>query len=165
VENFIAIIFLVFRVAMIGSLYGFLAWAIWVLWRDFRVGSNMDRDNIQPTECIGLFDLDKKRFHLLTSQSIILGRDQNCDFYIDDNSVSAKHARLSYHHNQWCVEDLDSKNGTYLNHGMLSGVVALTSGDTIHVGNRNYEIILNHDVDDRKIHDEKFNDTKGLFSH
>ena len=102
----------------------------------------MDKGVLQSNEFLGLFDLDNKRFHLFTDQPIILGRDPNCNLHIDDNSVSAKHAKLSYQHMQWWVQDLGSKNGTYINHGMLSEAVALTSGDIIQIGKRNYEIVL-----------------------
>jgi pSer/pThr/pTyr-binding forkhead associated (FHA) protein len=51
-----------------------------------------------------------------------------------DDTVSARHARLSYHHNQWWVEDLQSRNGTYLNDERVSVPTVIVSGDELRYG-------------------------------
>ena len=157
-ENFFAIVVLIIRIAIVGSLYGFLAFAIWVLWQGLKAGTKTDRDILKPVEFLGLFNQENKRIQLLTEQQITIGRDPNCNLHIDDNSVSAKHARLSYQHQQWWLQDLDSKNGTYLNHDILSEAVALTSGDIISVGQTNFEVILRSNEDELRIPVDKFND-------
>lgn len=43
---------------------------------------------------------------------VTLGRAGGCDLVIDDDSVSAQHARLEWAEGQWRVTDLGSVNGT-----------------------------------------------------
>lgn len=47
----------------------------------------------------------------------IIGRDPGCDIVLPDPFVSRKHARIFYREDQdkWYIEDLGSKNGTYVN--------------------------------------------------
>jgi peptidoglycan lytic transglycosylase D len=43
-----------------------------------------------------------------------IGRGQDCDLQFADTQVSTNHARVSWNDNQWWIEDLGSKNGTYV---------------------------------------------------
>ena len=47
----------------------------------------------------------------------IIGRDPGCDIVLPDPFVSRKHAKIFYSEEQgtWFIEDLGSKNGTYVN--------------------------------------------------
>ena len=71
--------------------------------------------------------------HFIQSE-ITLGRDRMCDIPVADETVSARHARLTYHHNQWWLEDLNSTNGTRLNQALITSPTVLTSEDEIDVG-------------------------------
>lgn len=46
--------------------------------------------------------------------SIVVGRSRDCDVVIDEVSVSARHARLSWANKRIRVEDLGSANGTFV---------------------------------------------------
>ncbi|MFU8774027.1 MAG: FHA domain-containing protein, partial [Anaerolineales bacterium] len=46
----------------------------------------------------------------------------------------AQHARLSFHHNQWWIEDMGSKNGTFLNQQFVATPLVVTSGDELLFG-------------------------------
>jgi pSer/pThr/pTyr-binding forkhead associated (FHA) protein len=65
---------------------------------------------------------------------ITLGRDPVCDIPVADETVSARHARLVYHHNQWWVEDVNSTNGTRLNQVRITTPTVITSADVIELG-------------------------------
>ncbi len=56
----------------------------------------------------------KKNFRLSDDPAII-GRHPECSIQIDDGSVSRHHARVTSDDGIWFVEDLDSRNGTFLN--------------------------------------------------
>ena len=72
--------------------------------------------------------------HFLQSE-ITIGRNPNCDFPIVDEAVSAHHARISYHHSQWWLEDLSSTNGTFIGKNQLTVPTVLITSDQFKCGN------------------------------
>jgi DNA-binding winged helix-turn-helix (wHTH) protein len=64
----------------------------------------------------------------------ILGRDENVAVRIDAPGVSRRHARIVVTEHQVTLEDLGSKNGTYLHEERLQAPVALRDGDTFRLG-------------------------------
>jgi hypothetical protein len=75
--------------------------------------------------------LKSQRWQL--SQTIVLGRESTCDVTIVDRQISRFHARLTPTSEGVILEDLGSKNGTYLNSALLSAPVVLQDGDVISV--------------------------------
>jgi pSer/pThr/pTyr-binding forkhead associated (FHA) protein len=65
---------------------------------------------------------------------VSIGRDMVCDCCLDDKTVSSQHARFSFHHNQWWLEDQGSTNGTFLNQETVTSPVVVTQGDQLRVG-------------------------------
>ena len=65
----------------------------------------------------------------------ILGRGTDSLVWIDAQSVSRRHARVMVASGLATLEDLGSKNGTYVNGIRLSSVVALRDGDELRIGN------------------------------
>src|SRR5262245_29503619 len=64
----------------------------------------------------------------------ILGRDPDTVVWIDLNSVSRRHARIVVRGETATIEDLGSRNGTYVQGEKIETPRALTNGDTIKVG-------------------------------
>ena len=65
----------------------------------------------------------------------ILGRDHLVSGWIDDSTVSRRHARISVSGKTAEIEDLGSKNGTFVNGKRVGGRrVRLSDGDQIQVG-------------------------------
>jgi pSer/pThr/pTyr-binding forkhead associated (FHA) protein len=63
-----------------------------------------------------------------------IGRDGvSCDFVLDDDSVSARHARIKHERGQFVLYDLASTNGTRLNGDRIQRA-ALVDGDEIALG-------------------------------
>ena len=63
-----------------------------------------------------------------------IGRDGlACDFVLDDDSISAQHARIKEERGQFILYDLASTNGTLLN-GRRIERSALVDGDIIGIG-------------------------------
>jgi sigma-B regulation protein RsbU (phosphoserine phosphatase) len=60
-----------------------------------------------------------KRF-VLGSEPAIIGRHPDCDVPIDDGSVSRHHAQVTLEEGQYFVQDLNSRNGTYLNNQQIN---------------------------------------------
>jgi len=74
------------------------------------------------------------RSHTITSQSVIIGRDQGLDLQVDQEQVSRQHARLTWTGNAWVLEDLNSSNGTFVNGRRIHGSVNVRPGDKIGIG-------------------------------
>jgi len=64
----------------------------------------------------------------------ILGRDPDTVVWIDLNSVSRRHARIVVRGETATIEDLGSRNGTYVQGERVETPRALASGDTIKIG-------------------------------
>jgi hypothetical protein len=64
----------------------------------------------------------------------VLGRDPDCAIPIDDATVSRHHARIVIVGGDAALEDLGSKNGTWLRGARLAGSETLRDGDAIRVG-------------------------------
>ncbi len=64
----------------------------------------------------------------------VLGRDPSAAVSIDNATVSRHHARIVIHGNRAALEDLGSKNGTWLKGGRIETSELLSDGDEIRVG-------------------------------
>ncbi len=62
-----------------------------------------------------------------------IGRDPECDIVIADRQVSRFHARLTRNRESVTVEDLGSKNGTYVNGERIEGEHVLEDGDVLQI--------------------------------
>jgi len=77
---------------------------------------------------------------------LLLGRDSDCDIVIPMRQVSRQHARISKREDGTVVEDLNSKNGTYVNGHHIEEVVRLEEGDEIQVSLAQHFIYLSSDA-------------------
>jgi hypothetical protein len=64
----------------------------------------------------------------------LLGRDDDVAVWLESPTVSRHHARISVAGGEARVEDLDSKNGTYVRGERLAASSALSDGDEIRLG-------------------------------
>ena len=140
-------IILALRLMMALALYGFLGWALFVLWRDVQKQgfslANRRVPGISLTVRTGSGTSITKNF---TQPEITLGRDPGCEVPLMDDAVSTRHAQLTYHHGQWWLDDLVSTNGTGLNSIMVTMPTVLTSGDEIQCGDTHIVVNLSTDV-------------------
>lgn len=137
------LIVLVFRILLALALYGFLGWAFWAIWLDLKqTGSQTPLSQIRTIRLEGKVKGQVPFFKSFSQPEVILGRDQACDITLEDESVSAHHAKLSFHHGQWWLEDLTSTNGTRLNRFKLTTATVVTSGDEIKCGKAHLTVNL-----------------------
>jgi len=64
----------------------------------------------------------------------VIGRDDGAILWIDDNSVSRRHARIVVDGEEAVLEDLGSKNGTLLRGERIESPVRLVDEDLITIG-------------------------------
>ena len=65
---------------------------------------------------------------------LVIGRSSRADLTLTDNAVSREHAKLSRLEGVWRVEDMGSRNGTYVNGKLCEGPTALRFGDVLSIG-------------------------------
>lgn len=70
----------------------------------------------------------------LDSSENLIGRDSASIVWIDDVSVSRRHARISLDETGATIEDLGSKNGTYVRGRKIVKPTRLTDRDAIRIG-------------------------------
>ncbi len=71
-----------------------------------------------------------------------LGRDEDCDIWIDDEMASRHHAELAYDKGRTYLTDCGSLNGVLLNGRRTHGTVLLATNDVIQVGEQSFCFIL-----------------------
>lgn len=136
------VIVLILRFAFTLSLYLFIGWALYTMWRELKQESTQlsSRQPVALTLSPGMeSDIAETR---LTLPEITIGRDPSCNLPLDDHTVSAHHARLSYRQGQWWVEDLRSTNGTFLNQVPVSLPLVVTTGDELRFGQVAFNISI-----------------------
>jgi DNA-binding winged helix-turn-helix (wHTH) protein len=77
--------------------------------------------------------LETREVQLVEGENV-LGRDPDAALWIDHPSVSRKHARIVIVAGKASVEDLRSKNGTFVDGKRIAKRTALADGDQIRVG-------------------------------
>jgi predicted RNA-binding Zn-ribbon protein involved in translation (DUF1610 family) len=63
-----------------------------------------------------------------------IGRSPDNDVFLDDVTVSRKHAVLAQNGNEFLIEDLGSLNGTFVNRRRIEAPTRLESGDEVQIG-------------------------------
>ncbi|MEE4272070.1 MAG: FHA domain-containing protein [Thermoanaerobaculales bacterium] len=70
----------------------------------------------------------------LMQGSTVIGRTDDADICIDKTEVSRCHAMITVQGTTAIIEDLGSKNGTFVNGHQVGGPTPLTNGDEIWIG-------------------------------
>lgn len=77
--------------------------------------------------------LEGTKFALSNSQKISIGRTADSGIFLDDVTVSRKHATVELLGNSWTLTDEGSLNGTYVNkHRVVKS--SLVNGDEVQIG-------------------------------
>jgi DNA-binding winged helix-turn-helix (wHTH) protein len=76
---------------------------------------------------------DGRAFPLAEGGNVI-GRDPDCAVFVDDGTVSRRHARVTVREGEALLEDLASKNGTTVNGRPPEGPCILRHGDAVLAG-------------------------------
>lgn len=69
----------------------------------------------------------------LEQGKILLGRDPQSDIFLNDITVSRKHAEINITPTKATVQDMGSLNGTYVNNSRIEQLV-LKNGDVLQIG-------------------------------
>lgn len=83
---------------------------------------------------------------LMIEGEALIGREDTCDLVIADRQVSRFHARVYQDENGVYLEDLASKNGTYINTERVVEPVLLQDGDIIQIALLQQFVYLSSDA-------------------
>ena len=75
-----------------------------------------------------------RELRALDTERVTVGTLESNDVVVDADGVSRVHAVFERFGDTWCVRDLGSRNGTFVNGGRIIGERALHSGDEIVLG-------------------------------
>ena len=103
-----------------------------------------------PEHAVGRKPIHRKdaRFRLawiggglgLRDGEYVLGRDPELEVFLDSPDVSRRHARITIAGEEATIEDLESKNGTFVSDRKLQAATRLADHDTIRLGS--FELIF-----------------------
>jgi DNA-binding CsgD family transcriptional regulator len=75
-----------------------------------------------------------RELRALDTERMTVGTLESNDVVVQADEVSRVHAAFERFGDSWCVRDLGSRNGTFVNGGRILGERALNSGDEIVLG-------------------------------
>jgi len=87
-----------------------------------------------PRSVSGARLISGEREWALSEGTNLVGRDRDCAVRIDSSTLSRQHARIVVSSGEATIEDLGSKNGTFVNGTPVSNAVRLKDSDEIQVG-------------------------------
>jgi DNA-binding CsgD family transcriptional regulator len=85
--------------------------------------------------------LRSARHQFVLTNSTVVGRGVGADLQLDDESVSRRHARFQLKDSSLVLEDLASRNGTWLNGCAISEPTHLAVGDHVTLGECQFELV------------------------
>ncbi len=81
--------------------------------------------------------LHDRRFEV--DSELVLGREGQA-LTVDDSEISRRHAVVRRAGDALTIEDLGSRNGTFVNGQRIAGVVALAHGDVVRLGSTSFRV-------------------------
>ena len=138
-----ALLVLILRIALAIALYAFLGRILLTLWQELKQQGEFLSSQKKPGIHIhALMESGRDIQHRFIQSEVTIGRDPNCDFPIIDEAISAHHARISYHHSQWWLEDLGSTNGTFIGKNQVTVPTVLITSDQFKCGGTTFTILV-----------------------
>jgi len=74
--------------------------------------------------------------------TVHIGRADDCGIAIPDAKASRYHAEIAPCPGGFCIRDLQSGNGTFVNGGRITGPTPLRDGDTVLIGDTTMSVQL-----------------------
>ena len=82
-----------------------------------------------------------KSFAITNNTELVIGKGSQADVIVANPIISRAHAKISCHNGICTIQDLGSKNGTFVGDQKISGsdIVVLTDGMYITLGNEIFQ--------------------------
>ena len=137
-------------------LYLFVARAVRWVWRDLnashrttataaprgksRSAAGAKKPRGAPRELVIHTPDAKPRVLRLDAHDITFGRADTSTVALDDPYISDHHARVFLQDGEWCVSDLGSTNGTFVNQVKVTSVTPIAAGDQLGIGKTTVQV-------------------------
>ena len=111
---------------------------------ELKIGSRAGNDCL-----VVIYSSDARQFgkrYVLERETLTIGRGQENVVVLDNDSVSRRHCRIERRGGAWCVIDLDSTNGTYVNDELVKDY-PLRRGDQVKIGDTIMKYLSGADVE------------------
>jgi len=100
---------------------------------------------------------------VMDGDTLVVGRGAECDLQIDDPGLTRRHMQLVRRGNERIIEDLGSRNGTFVDGELLGRPRAVQDGARVHIGRSTVLRIGLHDALEeeaqRRLYDSAVRDT------
>jgi len=122
---------LLLRILIVAGLFLFLGYVLIMLRRDLEPRSEMLE---LPAAHFFLAEGADTGQVFLLQETNLIGRAPSSTIQIHEPTISAVHARVTYSSKQWMLEDLGSRNGTFVNDMRVEEPLPIIYGDKIRFG-------------------------------
>lgn len=78
---------------------------------------------------------------IITLSEVTIGRAKDCTFVVVDDYASSRHAKLMKHGSGWVLEDLDSRNGTFVNGVRIDAPEKVSTASEITIGRTTLRLV------------------------
>jgi hypothetical protein len=129
---------LLLRFSLVLLLYLFLGGLVVTIWRDIQRPRAVEMVDAKPQAQLvvveaGSTDLCAGYAFTLAGDCSI-GRGSENDIVLSDSFVSTSHAAISFRNGTFWIEDLGSRNGSFVNGLRVDAMTQLRPGDQIAIG-------------------------------
>nr|WP_304503775.1 FHA domain-containing protein [Corynebacterium lemuris] len=145
----------IFRIGLLLLLWFFIFMAVRAMYRDVKLAGGVQtsapaapRRTVVPgrreaAKQLAVVEGPLKGSHMAvgTLEEVVMGRSPDSDFQLGDDFASARHARLFRRGSDWFVEDLDSRNGTFVNGARIDQPEQVGVGSDIKVGRTTVRLV------------------------
>lgn len=150
-----SIVLQIFRIGLLLLLWFFIFMAVRAMYRDVKLAGGVQtsapavaRRTVVPgrreaAKQLAVVEGPLKGSHMAvgTLEEVVMGRSPDSDFQLGDDFASARHARLFRRGSDWFVEDLDSRNGTFVNGARIDQPEHVGVGSDIKVGRTTVRLV------------------------
>ena len=84
---------------------------------------------------------ERKDIHL-NGDNTIIGRRPDCNIRVLKSAVSRQHCKLICENGHILVTDLNSSNGTYVNHKKIAEPTPVKPGDVVSIGEIDFTLLV-----------------------
>lgn len=103
-------------------------------------GGGKKKTRTPPRELVIHTPQGRPRVVRLDAHDVTFGRAEGSTVPLDDPYISDHHARVFLSDGEWCIADLGSTNGTFLNQVKVTAATPIAAGDQLGIGKTTVQV-------------------------